>query len=136
MKTTVIPFLMFEGNARQAMELYVSLFPDARVEEVELYGAEGPGPEGTVERAVFTLAGQKVMCIDSPIQHDFTFTPASSLFVDCGADAEIDTLFAALSEGGEVMMPLDNYGFSRRFGWCADRFGVSWQVNLPNPARS
>ncbi|MAF09494.1 hypothetical protein CMK11_03495 [Candidatus Poribacteria bacterium] len=42
MKTTVIPFLMFEGNARQAMELYVSLFPDARVEEVELYGAEGP----------------------------------------------------------------------------------------------
>ena len=132
MKTTVIPFLMFEGRAREAMEFYVSLLPDSRMEEVKLYGPGEAGPEGTVERAVFTLSGQRVMCTDSYVQHAFTFTPASSLFVDCGSDTELDALFAKLSEGGEVMMPLDDYGFSRLFGFCADRFGVSWQLNLPS----
>jgi predicted 3-demethylubiquinone-9 3-methyltransferase (glyoxalase superfamily) len=72
------------------------------------------------------------MCIDSPVKHNFTFTPAMSLFVDCADEAELDTLFAKLSEGGQVLMPLDNYGFSRKFGWLADKFGVSWQLNLPN----
>ncbi len=132
MNTRVTPFLMFQGNAQQAMEFYVSLFPDSRVEEVKLYGPGEAGQEGTVERAVFVLAGQRVMCFDSSVQHEFTFTPASSLFVDCSSEAEIDTLFSKLSEGGNVMMPLDNYGFSQRFGFCADRFGVSWQLNLPS----
>jgi predicted 3-demethylubiquinone-9 3-methyltransferase (glyoxalase superfamily) len=50
--------------------------------------------------------------------------------VECGSEAEIDGYFAALIQGGQAMMPLDNYGFSRRFGWLADRFGVSWQFNL------
>ena len=83
-------------------------------------------------RAMFSLAGQEVMCIDSPVKHDFTFTPAMSLFVDCTADAQIEELFARVSEGGQVMMPLDNYGFSRKFAWVSDRFGVSWQLNLPS----
>jgi predicted 3-demethylubiquinone-9 3-methyltransferase (glyoxalase superfamily) len=83
-------------------------------------------------QATFTLAGQTYMCIDSPVKHDFTFTPAMSLFVDCADEAELDTLFARLSEDGQVLMALDNYGFSHKFGWLADKFGVSWQLNLPN----
>jgi predicted 3-demethylubiquinone-9 3-methyltransferase (glyoxalase superfamily) len=70
------------------------------------------------------------MAIDSPVKHDFTFTPAMSLFVDCADEAEIDALFAKLSEGGKVLMPLAAYPFSRKFGWLSDRFGVSWQLNL------
>jgi predicted 3-demethylubiquinone-9 3-methyltransferase (glyoxalase superfamily) len=58
-------------------------------------------------------------------------TPAMSLFVDCQDEAEIDRLFAKLSEGGKILMPLNAYPFSRKFGWIADRFGVSWQLNLP-----
>ena len=65
------------------------------------------------------------------MKHDFTFTPAMSLFVDCDNTEELERAFAALSEGGKVFMPLDDYGFSKRFGWCSDRFGVSWQLNLP-----
>ena len=61
----------------------------------------------------------------------FTFTPAMSLFVECRSDAELATLFERLSEGGEVLMPLDQYPFSRRYGWVSDKFGVSWQLNLP-----
>jgi uncharacterized glyoxalase superfamily protein PhnB len=53
-----------------------------------------------------------------------------SLFVNCTSDAELEQAFEQLSAGGEVLMPLDNYGFSQRFGWVNDRFGVSWQLNL------
>ena len=60
----------------------------------------------------------------------FAFTPSSSLFVTCESEAEFDRLSAALTEDGEVLMPPDNYGFSRKFAWVNDRFGVSWQLNL------
>ena len=71
------------------------------------------------------------MCIDSAVSHGFTFTPSMSIFVDCGSAAELERAFAALAAGGAVLMPLENYGFSTRFGWVNDRFGVSWQLNLP-----
>ncbi|MCA9071131.1 MAG: VOC family protein, partial [Planctomycetaceae bacterium] len=57
--------------------------------------------------------------------------PSMSMFVDCADEDEIDTLFAKLSSGGGVMMPLGDYGFSRKFAWVTDRYGVSWQLNLP-----
>jgi predicted 3-demethylubiquinone-9 3-methyltransferase (glyoxalase superfamily) len=123
--TTVTPFLMFEGHAEEAMNFYVSLFRDAKIEMLERH-AEG----GKVKRAKISLAGQTIMMSDSPIKHAFTFTPSSSLFVECADEPEIDRLFAALSENGQVLMPLGSYGFSRKFGWINDRFGVSWQVNL------
>jgi len=71
------------------------------------------------------------MAFDSPAPHNFTFTPAISLFVTCETEEELGRLYAALLEDGEVAMPLGEYGFSRRFGWVVDRFGVSWQLNLP-----
>src|SRR5262245_50153313 len=123
-------FLMFEGQAEEAMNFYVSTL-DGTVDSVTRYGPEGPGPEGSVMQATFTLAGQQYMCIDSHVKHGFTFTPAVSLFVTCDDEAELERLFATLSEKGGVLMPLNNYGFSTRFGWVNDRFGVSWQLNLP-----
>jgi predicted 3-demethylubiquinone-9 3-methyltransferase (glyoxalase superfamily) len=128
--TSMTPFLMFEGRAEEAMTFYVSLFPDARIVNIGRCGAGEQGKEGSVKHATFALAGQNLMAIDSPVKHAFTFTPAMSLFVNCESDSELDRLFAALSEGGQVLMPLGAYGFSRKFGWCADRFGVSWQLNL------
>lgn len=71
------------------------------------------------------------MFSDSYVKHAFTFTPSVSLFVDFATAEELDASFAKLGEGGTVFMPLDNYGFSPRFGWCSDRFRVSWQLNLP-----
>lgn len=121
--------LMFDGQAREAMEFYVSLFPDSEVLDCQIYG-EGE-LEGKVQLAKFTLAGREYACIDSPVRHEFTFTPSISLFVTCDDSAAQEKAFDALADGGEALMPLDNYGFSQRFGWVQDRFGVSWQLNLP-----
>jgi predicted 3-demethylubiquinone-9 3-methyltransferase (glyoxalase superfamily) len=123
--------LMFEGTASAALELYGSVFDGFMVDSVERYGAGEGGAEGSIRMAAGTLYGQRLIVIDSPIAHQFSFTPSMSLFIDLDDASSLDAAFAALSAGGAVLMPLDDYGFSRRFGWCTDRFGVSWQLNLP-----
>jgi predicted 3-demethylubiquinone-9 3-methyltransferase (glyoxalase superfamily) len=128
--TTVTPFLMFQGDAEAAMRLYVSVFDDGEVLVLETY-PDGEEPVGKVKHGAFRIGGQTIRCIDSPPIHDFTFTPATSLFIDCASEAEIDRLAAVLGEGGRFHMPMANYGFSRKFAWLSDRFGVSWQLNLP-----
>ena len=130
MAKTALTHLMFEGSAEEAMTLYVSLFADSGIKQVERYGPGEMGAEGSVKQARFTLAGRDFICIDSPIKHGFTFTPSMSLFIECESEAELQTVFSRLSDGGAVLMPVDNYGFSTLFGWLTDRFGVSWQLNL------
>jgi predicted 3-demethylubiquinone-9 3-methyltransferase (glyoxalase superfamily) len=121
-----------EGNAQEAISLYASVFRGVRIDQIERYGPGDPGPEGTIKVAQVDLNGHRLMFTDSYVKHAFTFTPSVSLFVDFALIDELDTAFTTLSAGGKVFMPLDNYGFSQRFGWCTDRFGVSWQLNLPN----
>ena len=130
MARAITPFLMFEGSAEAAVNFYITLFPGSRIERIERYGPGEPGAEGSVKRADFTVAGQPLICIDSPIRHAFTFTPAVSLFVECETEAELEEAFGRLSDGGSVLMPPGNYGFSQKFTWVNDRFGVSWQLNL------
>ena len=127
---TAVTHLMFVGDAVAAMELYQATFPDFRIERMEQYGQGEQGAEGTVKRADAKLGDHALIVIDSPVKHDFTFTPSVSLFVNCDTAEELDTAFASLSAAGKVFMPINNYGFSKRFGWCSDRFGVSWQLNL------
>lgn len=133
--TETTPFLMFcgphGGQAEEAITFYVSLLKNSQIIAVDRYGANEQEPEGTVRLARFTLAGREYMAIDSAAEHNFTFTPAFSIFVTCESESELETLYEALSAGGQALMPLDNYGFSRKFGWVNDRYGVSWQVNLP-----
>lgn len=130
MNKRITPFLMFEGRAEEAAKLYVSLIPDSQIVSIERWGAGEPGAEGSVKLVRLRLGDLEVLCHDSPVQHAFTFTPSMSLFIACSDEAEIDRLSAALSEGGTFLMPLGNYGFSRKFAWLSDRFGVSWQINL------
>lgn len=122
---------MFQGGAAQAaLDLYISSFPDSGIVRVEKYTEGDPGPVGTIKVAVFMLCGREFMCSDSPIEHNFSFTPSSSTFVEFDSLEELERVFSILSEEGEVLMPLDNYGFSPKFGWVNDRFGVSWQLNV------
>lgn len=130
MSDEVVPYLMFEGRAEEAMRFYVSVFPESRVIEIARYGKGAPGAEGSVSRAKFSVAGQTLMCTDSTVKHAFTFSPAISLFVQCKSRERMQVLVQKLSDGGQVFMPLDNYGFSKLFAWVADRFGVSWQLNM------
>lgn len=130
MGATVRPFLMFEGNAEEAINFYVSSIPGSRVDDIVRYDSSGPGPEGTVMKATFSVGDQTVLCSDSFVKHGFTFTPSFSFWVDCESEEQVARLASTLSEGGSELMPLGNYGFSRQFAWVADRFGVSWQLNL------
>ncbi|WP_430476822.1 VOC family protein [Bacillus cereus] len=126
----ITTFLMFEGKAEEAMNFYTSLFDQSEIVSISRYDENGPGKEGTVIHATFTLNGQEFMCIDSFVNHDFTFTPAMSLYVTCETEEEIETVFHKLAQDGAVLMPLGAYPFSKKFGWLNDKFGVSWQLTL------
>jgi predicted 3-demethylubiquinone-9 3-methyltransferase (glyoxalase superfamily) len=117
-------------NAEEAMNFYVGLFHDSKIIDIQRWGKGGPGKEGTVMTASFELNGMKFICSDSPPVHNWTFTPAVSIYIESENEEEIEALFSKLSKDGNVAMPLDDYGFSQKFGWVIDRFGVSWQLNL------
>lgn len=125
-----ITFLMFDGKAEEAMNFYTSLFENSAIQSITRYGANEAGAEGTVVHAIFSLNGQLFMCIDSNVEHGFTFTPAMSLYVNCGSEDEIDDIFEKLSQDGMVLMPLESYPFSAKYGWVSDKYGVSWQLSL------
>ncbi|ARC28294.1 VOC family protein [Bacillus toyonensis] len=126
----ITTFLMFEGKAEEAMNFYTSLFDQSEIVSISRYDENGPGKEGTVIHATFTLNGQEFMCIDSYVNHNFTFTPAMSLYVTCETEEEIETVFHKLAQDGAILMPLGAYPFSKKFGWLNDKYGVSWQLTL------
>lgn len=131
MNQKIITSLTFQKNdAEHAMNFYVSLFDNSKIVAIHRWGQNGPGKENTIMQATFELNGMRFLCSDSPPVHNWDFTPAISIYVECETEAEIEKLFSKLSENGEVAMPLNNYGFSQKFGWTIDRFGVSWQLNL------
>ena len=130
-----ITFLMFVGDqcgkAEEAIMFYTSLFKNSQVKSIEHFKSGDPqGKEGAVKHALFTIDGLEYMAIDSPLEHNFTFTPSISIYVKCENEVEINTLFDKLSSGGQVFMPLNKYPFSNKFGWLVDKYGVSWQLNL------
>ena len=133
MTKSIATFLMFTGRCEEAINFYTSLISNSKIESIAKWGADGPGgpsKEGTVMRAAFILNGVAFQASDSPVKHAFDFTPSTSIFLECESEAELDRVFTALVESGQTLMPLGNYGFSQKFGWCNDRFGVSWQVNF------
>lgn len=134
-------FLAFPRDAEEAINLYTSLFDDGEVLSVIRARADEPGwAEGTLQHAVFSLAGQQFMCINMPPPgargndhaswDQYSFSPAMAIYVQCGTDSEIERLYAGLSEGGETIMKPGSWGFSEKFAWVKDRFGVSWRLNL------
>lgn len=130
MNNKVTTFLMFNGEAEEAMNFYISLFKNSEIKSIIRYKKNEAGKEGSVMNAVFSLKGQEFICIDSPVNHDFIFTPAISLFVKCESEEEISSLFKKLSENGKVFMPMDSYGFSEKYSWLEDKHGVSWQLQF------
>ena len=140
MQTTT--FLTFVGDqcgrAEEAIKFYTSLFPNSEIKRITKYseGEAGGTPE-LIKYGVFTLNGVEYGVSESNYNHAWSFTPGVSLFVACNSENEIQTLFEELSSnGGQVMVPLDNYegsgdyGFGKKFGWCEDKYGISWQLNL------
>jgi predicted 3-demethylubiquinone-9 3-methyltransferase (glyoxalase superfamily) len=139
----IIPHLWFDKEAREATKFYTSLFPDSSVTNTtELHDT----PSGDCDVITFELWKQKFMAINAgPL---FKFNPSVSFIVcfdpllfgtspaaEQVARERLDTVWAKLSEGGTALMPLSEYPFSRRYGWIMGKYGLSWQLMLPNPER-
>ena len=132
-KTTT--FLMFIGDnfgkAEEAMKFYISLLPNFEIKKIDYFKEREPqGKAGTVKHAIFTIANQEYMAIDS-MGHNFNIPPTTSVFVTCENEEELNNLYSKFMDRGKALMPLDNYGFSKKFAWVADKYGFSWQLNLP-----
>ncbi len=130
MSTQVYTHLMFQGQAAQAIELYLSAFEDSELLFIEHFSENHESHAGQVNLAKLRIKDAVFLCIDSPAQHNFTFTPSMSIFIEFSDESEMLSVLSPLAEQGEMLMPLDNYGFSEKFVWFIDRFGVSWQLNL------
>ena len=113
----ITPFLWFDNQAEEAMNLYVSLFKNSKVISVNRYGEGAPLPAGTVMSATFELDGQPVMALNAGPM--YKFTEAFSFYVDCDTQAEVDDLWGKLTANG---------GEEGRCGWLKDKFGLSWQI--------
>ena len=113
----IVPHLWFADKAVEAVNFYVSLFPDSRVDRITPIPADTPsGPAGSVQVIEFTLAGQQFMAINAgPLD---PFNHAISFIVNCADQAEVDRLWDALSAGGTI----------EQCGWLRDRYGLSWQI--------
>jgi predicted 3-demethylubiquinone-9 3-methyltransferase (glyoxalase superfamily) len=124
----ITPFLWFDKNAEEGAKFYVSLFENSKVVNINRLEDAGPARNDTVVTVAFQLEGQDFTALNGGPY--FKLTPAVSFYVACETAQEIDALWQKLSEGGTVLMELAKYPFSEKFGWVADKFGLSWQLNL------
>lgn len=112
----IVTCLAFDNQAEEAVNFYVSAFPNSKIVNMNRYGDAGPGPAGSVLSAQFLLNGQEFFALNGGPY--FKFSEGISLFVNCETQAEVDTLWEKLSEGGE----------KGQCGWLKDKYGVSWQI--------
>ena len=129
----ITPFLWFDGQAEEAMNFYVGIFPNSKVLDVTRRGDAGPGPKGSVLVTSFELDGKRFNALNGG--PNFRFNEAVSFVIECADQAEVDWYWERLSDGGST----------NACGWLKDRFGVSWQVtpivmlellNDPDPGRA
>ena len=120
----ITPSLWFDRQVVEATELYVETFPDSKVIDVTTI-PDTPGGDTTV--VTYQLWGQPFQAINGgPL---FRFNPSVSFAVACDTVEDVDRIWAVLSDGGTTLMPLGAYPFSERYGWCQDRYGLSWQIS-------
>ncbi|MEW6722843.1 MAG: VOC family protein [Candidatus Micrarchaeota archaeon] len=134
MEKKIVPHLWFDKEAKEAAEFYASAFPKSKITNVSTIHDT---PSGDCDIVSFELSGQPFMAISAgPI---FKFNPSVSFLLnfdpskDKKAGERLDELWKKLSSGGKVLMPLQKYPFSERYGWLSDKYGVSWQLMLSDP---
>lgn len=130
----IIPHLWFDKEAKEAAEFYTSLFPDSEITNISTIHDT---PSGDCDIVSFKLWGYAFMAISAG--PEFKFNPSISFMVnfdparDKDAERRINDVWTKLSDGGTVLMPLDKYPFSERYGWIQDKYGLSWQLILTDP---
>jgi predicted 3-demethylubiquinone-9 3-methyltransferase (glyoxalase superfamily) len=130
----IIPHLWFDQEAKEAAEFYTSVFPDSRITRISTLHDT---PSGDTDIVAFELAGYSFMAISAGPM--FKINPSVSFFVnfdpsrDPNARQHLNEMWEKLSQGGTELMPLQEYPFSKHYGWIQDRFGLSWQLILTDP---
>ncbi len=136
--TTFLTFVGKQcGKAEEAMQLYTSIFPNSVIKTIVKYaeGEAGGTPE-LIKYGLFSLNGVDYGISESNFNHPWSFSPGVSILIESKSEREIQTLYQKLSsDGGQIMVPLDkyetgDYGFGKKFGWCEDQYGISWQFIL------
>jgi predicted 3-demethylubiquinone-9 3-methyltransferase (glyoxalase superfamily) len=112
----ITPFLWFDGKAEAAVHYYLSIFKNSKILNVVRYGEDGPGPKDTVMYITFSLDGEEFMALNGG--PEFTFSAATSFFVTCDTQAEVDYFWEKLTAGGAEL----------QCGWLTDKFGLTWQI--------
>ena len=130
----ITPHLWFDKEAKEAAEFYTSLFTNSKVTSTTTITGT---PSGDTDIVTFELRGQPFMAISAgPL---FKFNPSVSFIVNFDPSREkdakenIDVVWEKLLQGGTVLMPLQEYPFSKRYGWLQDKYGLSWQLILTDP---
>ncbi|MGC9991588.1 MAG: VOC family protein [Candidatus Cybelea sp.] len=119
----ITPLLWFGSDAEEAVNFYVSIFNDSKVDEISRFGEGGPRPAGTPMMIEFTLEGQEFMALNGGVAIDLPVTdvpPRGSiaLFMTCETQAELDRVWDRLADGGVI----------QQCGWLRDKFGVAWNI--------
>ena len=121
------PFITIEKRAQEALDFYSSVFPSFSL--ISLSHHAEPHHE-LVMLGIFSIKGQEIMISDSFVSHEWEISPGISFFLDLEDEDDLDTLSKSLEEEGKIHMPANDYGFSKRFAWVEDKFGVNWQLNV------
>jgi len=132
----IVPHLWFDTQAKEAAEFYVSAFGNGS--QINSITTLHDTPSGDVDSVTFELLGHSFMAISAGPH--FTLNPSISFMVnfdpsrDKRARENLDDLWDKLSDGGAALMPLQEYPFSKRYGWIKDKYGLTWQLILTDPA--
>jgi predicted 3-demethylubiquinone-9 3-methyltransferase (glyoxalase superfamily) len=128
----IVPSLWFDTEAEEAAKLYTTLFKNSEIGDTARYSEAGQEihrqKPGTVMTVEYALDGYKFSALNGGPY--FKFNPSISFLVYCESEDEVDALWEELARDGSELMPLQAYPFSKRYGWVADRYGLSWQVSV------
>ncbi len=119
----IIPHLWFDTEAKEAADFYVQTFKDSKILNHSVINST---PSGDCDILTFSIMGHTFMAISAgPL---FKINPSISFMVACDSVEEVERLWGILADGGEVLMGLETYPFSKKYGWLNDKYGVSWQI--------
>ena len=130
----ITPFLWFDNNAEEAVDFYVSIFNNSKILKITRYDEESAKVSGRQAGSAMTIGFQLEGQIFTALNGGpyFKINPSISFFVICETVSEVDRLWEKLSEGGSVLMDIQKYDWSEKYGWVQDKFGLSWQIFLGN----
>lgn len=128
----IIPFLWYDNNAEEAVNFYTSVFDNSKILSVTRYNEDSAKATGQKADSAMTigfqLEGQNFTALNGGPH--FKLNQSTSFFVYCESDEKIENVFKKLSDGGQVIFPLDKYDWSLKYAWVIDKFGLSWQLDV------